>query len=60
MLTHIIEFILVGVVLAIVFIVTDKLIAKVADAQIRKYIKISVYAVLMFVGACVVDIIVWG
>lgn len=60
MLTHILYFAIVGVVLAFVFAAADKLIAKVEDAKKRKYIKVAVYAVLMFIVACVVDIIVMG
>jgi len=60
MLTHILYFAIVGVVLAFVFAAADKLIAKVEDAKKRKYIKVAVYVVLMFIGACVVDIIVMG
>lgn len=60
MLTHILYFAIVGVVLAFAFAAADKLIAKIEDAKKRKYIKVAVYAVLMFIGACVVDIIVMG
>jgi len=60
MLAHILYFAIVGVVLAFVFAAADKLIAKIEDAKKSKYIKIAVYAVLMFIGACVVDIIVRG
>lgn len=60
MLNHILYFAILGVVLAIVFAITDKLIAKVKDSKKRKHIKIAVYAVLMFISACIVDIIVMG
>ena len=59
MLTHVLYYAIVGVILAFVFAAADKLIAKVEDAKKRKYIKIAVYAVLMFIGACA-DIIVRG
>ncbi len=60
MLTHVLYYAIVGVILAFVFAAADKLIAKVEDEKKRKYIKIAVYAVLMFIGACAVDIIVRG
>lgn len=60
MLTHILYYAILGIVLAFAFAASDKLIAKVEDAKKRKYIKVAVYAVLMFIGACIVDIIVWG
>lgn len=60
MFSHILNFAVLGVVLAFLFATTDKLIAKIEDAKKRKYVKIAVYAVLMFIGACIVDIIVRG
>ena len=58
--SHIIYFAIVGIVLAFVFAAADKLISKIKDTTKRKYIKIAVYAVLMFCGACIVDIIAMG
>jgi len=60
MLNHFFYFVILGVVLAFVFAAADKLIAKVEDAKKRRFLKIAVYAVLMFIGACIVDIIVRG
>lgn len=60
MLNHVLYLAIVGVVFWSVFAAADKLIAKVEDAKRRKYIKIAVYCVLMFIGACVVDIIIVG
>lgn len=58
--THILYFAIVGVILAFVFALADKLIANVEDAKKRKCIKIVVNVVLIFLGACAVDIIVRG
>ena len=60
MLSHFLYFVILGAILAIVFTFTDKLTAKIEDAKKRKYIKIAIYAILMFIGACIDGIIIHG
>lgn len=58
MLNHFLGFVIVGAVLALAYAGADKLIAKIENAKTRKYIRIAVHAILLFCGACIVDIIV--
>ena len=60
MFSHVIGFVAAGLVFALVYSAADKVISKIKDVKKRKYTRIAVYAILLFCGACMVDIIVRG
>ena len=54
--------IILGIFYTIMFTAVDKfIIAKISDKKKRRYVKIATYAVLYFIGACIVgEIMEWA